>query len=242
MATAASRFEVEPLRQLLERDRRRSDGVAQRLSGTLAPPDTWIGSGAATRDFSDLFGPFLPAEGATVGRQREPDGERRERTSGFFADLFEHLEHFAGSAEKFLDDLGLHDLAAVAAKAGAAAASVEDEAEVVRGAADTADRWIGGARKALAPLLDGRGRAPDEPRGPPMETLNLRRPPPDFRLAAEDENVAPPGIEAPRRTRSRGDEVGGKDAPPDGEELLEEVSGRVYDLLMDDLEQAFESR
>jgi len=45
-----------------------------------------------------------------------------------------------------------------------------------------------------------------------------------------------------RRTRSRGHEAGGKDELPDGEEFLEQISGRVYELLMEDLEHAFESR
>ncbi|HZR10979.1 MAG TPA: hypothetical protein VFA79_20490 [Myxococcales bacterium] len=231
MASAASRFEVEPLQRLLERDRRRGDALA---------PDTWLGSGEGTQDFSDVFGPFLPAEGAIV----RGDGQPRD-SRGTFADLVERLEGFAervggwaekgesaakkvhgfaGSAEKLLDFLGLRELAGAAAKAAAAAGSVEDKAgwvedkaEVIRRAAETADRW--------------------------METLNLRRPPADFRLAAEGEGGSTALATAtPRRTRSRGDEVGGKDAPPDGEELLEEVSGRVYDLLMDDLEQAFESR
>ena len=35
---------------------------------------------------------------------------------------------------------------------------------------------------------------------------------------------------------------GAKDEVPDGDEFLEQVSGRVYDLLMDELEQSFESR
>jgi hypothetical protein len=164
-------------------------------------PDTWIGSGEGTQDFSDVFGPFLPAEGAIVRGERQASDSK-----GSFVDLFEHLEGFAGSAEKFLDDLGLHELAGAAAKGAAAADWAKEKAEVVRRAAKTADRW--------------------------METLNLGRPPADFRLAAEGESRSVP----PR------DQAGGKDAPPDGEALLEEVSGRVYDLLMDDLEQAFESR
>ena len=111
----------------------------------------------------------------------------------------------------------MNKFAGAAAKAATAADRVEEKAEVVRGAAETADRWIGEAKKVM---------------------LNLRRPPADFRLAAEGEGAS---SSIPRRTRSRGDEVAGKDAPPDGEELLEEVSGRVYNLLMEDLEQAFES-
>lgn len=274
MASAASGFEVHPLQQLLERDRRRGDRIVRRLSTTLssltiarAPsepageladalaPDTWIGSGEGTQDFSRVFGSVLPAEGAIAGGERH-----RSDARGSLADLFEHLEgvsarvagwaektesaakkvqRFAGSAEKFLADLGLHELAGAAAKAATAADWVEEKAEVVRSAAETADRWMGEAKNVVAPLLDSPRRLPDAPRAPPMETLNLRRPPADFRVAAEGEGDS---SSVPRRTRSRGDEVAGKDAPADGEELLEEVSGRVYELLMDDLEQAFESR
>ncbi|MGZ6126352.1 MAG: eCIS core domain-containing protein, partial [Myxococcales bacterium] len=78
-------------------------------------------------------------------------------------------------------------------------------------------------------------------RAPAMETLNLSRPPPDFRLEA-DGATAPAGVHPAKRTRSRGHEATAKDTPPDGEEFLEQVSGRVYELLMDELEQAFESR
>jgi hypothetical protein len=79
--------------------------------------------------------------------------------------------------------------------------------------------------------------------GPPMETLNLRQPEPGFRIAADGEGMgAASGIHTAKRTRSLGHEAGGKDAFPDGEEFLEQVSGRVYELLMEELEQAFESR
>jgi len=79
--------------------------------------------------------------------------------------------------------------------------------------------------------------------GPPMETLNLRRPEPGFRLAPEGEGMgASSGIHTAKRSRSRGHEAGGKDELPDGEEFLEQISGRVYELLMDDLEHSFESR
>ena len=79
--------------------------------------------------------------------------------------------------------------------------------------------------------------------GPPMETLSLRRPEPGFRLAPDGEGMgASSGIHTARRTRSRGHEAGGKDELPDGEEFLEQISGRVYELLMEDLEHAFESR
>ena len=79
--------------------------------------------------------------------------------------------------------------------------------------------------------------------GPSMQTLNLRRPEPGFRIAADGEGMGiASGIHAAKRTRSRGHEAGGKDAFPDGEEFLEQISGRVYELLMEELEQAFESR
>jgi Domain of unknown function (DUF4157) len=79
--------------------------------------------------------------------------------------------------------------------------------------------------------------------GPPMETLSLRRPEPGFRLAPDGEGTgASSGIHTAKRTRSRGHEAGGKDEPPDGEEFLEQISGRVYELLMEDLEHAFEAR
>jgi hypothetical protein len=80
-------------------------------------------------------------------------------------------------------------------------------------------------------------------RPPSMETLNLRKPEPGFRIAADGEGMgASSGIHTARRNRSRGHEVGAKDALPDGEEFLELISGRVYELLMEELEQAFESR
>jgi len=80
-------------------------------------------------------------------------------------------------------------------------------------------------------------------RAPAMETLNLGRPPPDFRLPAEGEGTAAPaGIQAAKRTRSRGHEAGGKDELPDGEEFLEQVGSRVYEMLIEELEHSFESR
>jgi hypothetical protein len=75
-----------------------------------------------------------------------------------------------------------------------------------------------------------------------METLNLSRPQPDFKLADGEGLGISTGIHTAKRTRSRGHEAGGKDEIPDGEEFLEKVSDRVYSLLMDELEQSFESR
>jgi len=79
--------------------------------------------------------------------------------------------------------------------------------------------------------------------GPSMETLNLRKPEPGFRIAGDGEGMGvSSGIHTARRNRSRGHEVGAKDTLPDGEEFLELISSRVYELLMEELEQAFESR
>ena len=75
-----------------------------------------------------------------------------------------------------------------------------------------------------------------------METLNLSRPAPDFKLPDGEGAPGSDGIHTAKRTRSRGGETGSKDTLPDGEELLEQVSARVYELLMEELEQGFQSR
>jgi len=77
---------------------------------------------------------------------------------------------------------------------------------------------------------------------PAMEPLNLSRPAPDFRLPDGEGAPGSDGIHTAKRTRSRGQDAGSRDEVPDGEEFLEKVSGRVYELLMDELEQSFESR
>ncbi len=77
---------------------------------------------------------------------------------------------------------------------------------------------------------------------PQMETLNLSQPSPDFRLADGEGLGNSSGVHTAKRNRSRGHEAGGKDTLPDGEEFIEQISGRVYELLMEELEHAFESR
>ena len=78
---------------------------------------------------------------------------------------------------------------------------------------------------------------------PQMEPLNLAPAQPDFRLADGEGLGTSSGVHTAKRTRSKGHEAGGKDvAPADGEEFLEQVSGRVYELLMEELQQSFESR
>ena len=77
---------------------------------------------------------------------------------------------------------------------------------------------------------------------PAMETLNLSQPQADFKLADGEGLGASTGIHTAKRSRSKGHEAGGKDDLPDGDEFLEKVSNRVYDLLMEELEQSFESR
>jgi hypothetical protein len=77
---------------------------------------------------------------------------------------------------------------------------------------------------------------------PNMETLNLGRPSADFKFSDGEGMGASSGVHTAKRNRSRGHETGGKDQMPDGEEFLEKVSGRVYELLMEELEASFESR
>jgi hypothetical protein len=77
---------------------------------------------------------------------------------------------------------------------------------------------------------------------PQMETLNLSRPQPDFKLADGEGLANPSGVYTAKRNRSRGHELGGKDDLPDGEEMIDQISNRVYEMLMEELEHAFESR
>ena len=82
-------------------------------------------------------------------------------------------------------------------------------------------------------------------KAPAMETLDLRRPAPDFKFAdftdGEGQGLTPV-VHTAKRTRSRRDDAGGKDELPAADEFLEKVSGRVYELLMEELEESFESR
>jgi hypothetical protein len=79
--------------------------------------------------------------------------------------------------------------------------------------------------------------------GPQMQSLDLRQPQPAFRLGDGEGLGNSSGVHTAKRTRSKGHESGGKDtAAPDGEEFIEQISGRVYELLMEELEHAFESR
>lgn len=82
----------------------------------------------------------------------------------------------------------------------------------------------------------GLGSSPD------MTTLDLRQPRPDWKLPDGMGTASQGGVHTAKRNRSRGDDAAAKDTLPDGEEFLEQVSGRVYDLLMEELEHSFESR
>ena len=77
---------------------------------------------------------------------------------------------------------------------------------------------------------------------PSMTTLNLSQPAPDFRLGDGEGVANTSGVYTAKRNRSRGHETGGKDTLPDGEEFIEQISDRVYEILMDELEHSFESR
>jgi hypothetical protein len=77
---------------------------------------------------------------------------------------------------------------------------------------------------------------------PQMETLNLSQPQ-TFRLGDGEGMGNASGVHTAKRNRSRGHDSGGLDtSPPDGEDFLEQISGRVYELLMEELEHSFESR
>src|SRR5262249_49447003 len=70
-----------------------------------------------------------------------------------------------------------------------------------------------------------------------------RQPEPGFRLASDGEGMgAASGIHTAKRTRSRGHEVGGKDELPDGEEMIERISGRVYEVLVEGGGEGVEAR
>jgi hypothetical protein len=77
---------------------------------------------------------------------------------------------------------------------------------------------------------------------PDMTTLNLSQPQADFRMADGMGLGSASGVHTAKRNRSKGHTSGAKDDLPDGEELFEKVSDRVYDMLMEELEQSFESR
>jgi Domain of unknown function (DUF4157) len=77
---------------------------------------------------------------------------------------------------------------------------------------------------------------------PDMTTLSLKQAEPDFKLADGQGLGNASGVHTAKRNRSKGHEATGKDKMPDGDEFLEAVSGRVYDLLMEEMEQSFESR
>ena len=77
---------------------------------------------------------------------------------------------------------------------------------------------------------------------PQMETLNLSQPQADFKLADGEGLGNASGVHTAKRNRSKGHEAGGKDTFPDGEEFIEQISNRVYELLMEELEHSFESR
>jgi hypothetical protein len=76
---------------------------------------------------------------------------------------------------------------------------------------------------------------------PEMTTLNLSQPEPDWRLPDGMGTANTGGVHTAKRNRSR-PEAGAKDTVPDGDEFLEQVSGRVYELLMEELQHSFESR
>jgi hypothetical protein len=78
-----------------------------------------------------------------------------------------------------------------------------------------------------------------------METLNLSTPAPDFKLpkdATTDGGFAQAGeARTAKRTRSKGNDAGAKDEPLDGEDLLDLVATRTYEIMCEDLESGIDA-
>jgi len=77
---------------------------------------------------------------------------------------------------------------------------------------------------------------------PAMTSLNLSPAKPDFQMADGMGMGASDGVHTAKRQRSRGNDNASKDEPPDGEEMLEAISTRVYEMLLEEMEHSFESR
>jgi len=77
---------------------------------------------------------------------------------------------------------------------------------------------------------------------PAMTPLNLSPAKPDFQLADGMGMGMSDGVHTAKRTRSKGGAHASQDAMPDGEEMLEAISNRVYEILLEEMEHSFESR
>lgn len=77
---------------------------------------------------------------------------------------------------------------------------------------------------------------------PGMETLDLSQPQADFRVDLGGAEHNPTGVKTAKKTRSVTTGSGGFDQAVEGEELLDLVGERVYELLVEDLEEEHESR
>jgi hypothetical protein len=337
-----------------------------------AAMDTWIGSGEGVKAFSEVFGAFIPAEGALVQHGAGGGGNGK----GFFHGLFEHLHRFADKVGGIAQwgagilgkgmhyaEMGMHGFGMLAGgletadewmgKGKRVADQVEEGAGTASGIFEEAEQGKSGAlvdlfkKSRAGDGIDGRSSPEkmrldsqlDEPRrldvmtigrmerflggsfagvrihtgpgaaeitrrfsaeavtvkdhiffapgkfnpsdvegqkllahelthvmqrgrrnmdvrtaeseairsehaygSPDMETLNLAQPQADFRIADGEGVAKSDGVYTARANRSRGRVAGGKDTLPDGEEILEQISARVYELLMEELEQSFESR
>jgi hypothetical protein len=102
-----------------------------------------------------------------------------------------------------------------------------------------ADEIAGRAETPAPPAQPQRGYG--EP--PEMTTLSLRPAQPDYKLAEGEGVVVAPGpVPSAQAGGNRDADAAGIDRVPDGDEILEAVSERVYELLMEEMEQSFESR
>jgi hypothetical protein len=77
---------------------------------------------------------------------------------------------------------------------------------------------------------------------PNMTSLNLAPKKPDFQLADGMGAGVGDGVHTAKRTRSKAHAEASKDEMPDGDEMLEAIANRVYEILIEEMEHAFESR
>jgi hypothetical protein len=121
--------------------------------------------------------------------------------------------------------------------AGRISDRIEAFADEIAGRAEAAAGAVG------AGGLSGRETQPAYGEPPEMTTLSLRPAQPDYKLAEGQGILASPHpIPAAKPDQNRDGDAAGSDRVPDGDEILEAVSERVYELLMEEMEQSFDSR
>lgn len=76
---------------------------------------------------------------------------------------------------------------------------------------------------------------------PDMDVLDLSHPQADFQLSMAGAESGPAGVRTAKKQRSVRAGSGSHDEPAEGEELLDLVGERVYELMMEELERDFEN-